>query len=252
MSEGLKGLVVGLANDQSIAWGCVQAFKAMGADLAITYQTEKAKPYTEPLAQKVGAPIFMPLDVCNEEQLDARFAEIKAKWGKLDFMLHSVAYAPKDDLHGRVTDCSVNGFTMAMDISCHSLIRLTKRAEPLMTEGGSIMTMSFYGAEKVIPNYNMMGPVKAALEASVRYLAYELGPKNIRVNAVSPGPIKTRAASGLGHFDSLMEQAASRAPLHQLVSIEQVGEAAAFLASKKSQHISGQTIYIDNGYNTLG
>lgn len=252
MGETLKGLVVGIANDQSIAWGCAQAFHAAGAELAITYLNDKAKPHVEPLAQKVGAPIFLPLDVTNDAQMEALFAEITQRWGKLDFLLHSIAFAPKDDLQGRMVDCSAAGFSMAMDISCHSLVRLAKRAEPLMKNGGSILTMSYYGAEKVVPHYGMMGPVKAALEATVRYLAAELGEQKIRVNAVSPGPVKTRAASGLSHFDALMEEAASRAPLHQLVTLEQIGDITAFLASPKAAHISGQTIYIDNGYNTLG
>ncbi len=252
MGETLKGLVVGIANDQSIAWGCAQAFHAAGAELAITYLNDKAKPHVEPLAQKVGAPIFLPLDVTNDAQMEALFAEITQRWGKLDFLLHSIAFAPKDDLQGRMVDCSAAGFSMAMDISCHSLVRLAKRAELLMKNGGSILTMSYYGAEKVVPHYGMMGPVKAALEATVRYLAAELGEQKIRVNAVSPGPVKTRAASGLSHFDALMEEAASRAPLHQLVTLEQIGDITAFLASPKAAHISGQTIYIDNGYNTLG
>ncbi len=250
--RALKGLVVGLANDQSIAWGCIQAFHAQGADLAITWLNDKTRKYIEPLAESISAPIFLPLDVTDEGQMDAVFAAIEKQWGQLDFVLHSIAFAPKEDLQGRVTDSSVDGFKTAMDISCHSLIRLARRAEPLMKDGGSILTMSYYGAEKVIDNYNMMGPVKAALEASVRYLAKELGEKKIRVNALSPGPVKTRAASGLAHFDRLMEKAAENAPIRSLVSIEQIGEAAAFLVSDKAQNITGQTIYIDNGYNTTG
>lgn len=248
----LKGLVVGLANDQSIAWGCIKAFHAQDADLAITWLNDKTKKYIEPLAQSIAAPIFLPLDVTDEKQMDALFSAIEKQWGQLDFVLHSIAFAPKEDLQGRVTDSSVDGFKTAMDISCHSLIRLARRAEPLMKDGGSILTMSYYGAEKVIDNYNMMGPVKAALEASVRYLAKELGEKKIRVNALSPGPVKTRAASGLAHFDRLMERAAETAPIRSLVSIEQIGETAAFLISDKAQNITGQTIYIDNGYNTTG
>lgn len=250
--RALKGLVVGLANDQSIAWGCIQAFHAQDADLAITWLNDKTRKYIEPLAESISAPIFMPLDVTDEGQMDAVFAAIEKQWGQLDFVLHSIAFAPKEDLQGRVTDSSVDGFKTAMDISCHSLIRLARRAEPLMKDGGSILTMSYYGAEKVIDNYNMMGPVKAALEASVRYLAKELGEKKIRVNALSPGPVKTRAASGLAHFDRLMERAAETAPIRSLVSIEQIGETAAFLISDKAQNITGQTIYIDNGYNTTG
>lgn len=250
MSEKpLKGLIVGLANDHSIAWGCLQAFDALGADMAVTYLNEKTRTYTEPLMQQISAPLYLPLDVTDETQMDAVFAAIEKQWGKLDFVLHSIAFAPKDDLQGGVLNCSSQGFQTAMDISCHSLIRLAQRAEPLMKDGGAILTMSYYGAEKVIENYNLMGPVKAALESSVRYLAHELGPKNIRVNALSPGPVITRAASGLSHFDKLMEQAAEQAPIHTIVSIEQIGEAAAFLVSNKSRHITGQTIYIDNGYS---
>jgi len=252
MTPSPKGLVIGLANDQSIAWGCVQAFHAQGAELAVTYLNEKTKAYIEPLAAQVNAPVFMPLDVTDKAQVDAVFSEINRRWGKLDFLLHSIAFAPKEDLQGRVLDCSMEGFKTAMDVSCHSLIRLTRCAEPLMKDGGSILTMSYYGAEKVIDHYNLMGPVKAALEASVRYLAKELGERQIRVNAISPGPIKTRAASGLSHFDALMEKAAANAPIRSLVSIQQVGEAAAFLVSDKAKNITGQTIYVDNGYNTIG
>lgn len=248
----MKGLIIGLANDQSLAWGCARALKAAGADLAITYQNDKAQSHVAPLAKEAGASIVLPLDVRDAGQSAMLFETIEQRWGRLDFLLHSIAFAPKADLHGRVTDSSAEGFATAMDISCHSLIRLAKRAEPLMTAGGSILTMSFYGAEKVVPGYGIMGPVKAALEASVRYLASELGPRGIRVNALSTGPVKTRAASGLTHFDTLMEKAAERAPLHQLVTIEQIGEAAAFLLSDKARYISGQTIYVDAGYNTLG
>lgn len=247
----MKGLIVGLANDQSLAWGCARALRSRGMDLAITYQNEKTRGFIEPLAAEVEAPIFLPLDVTVDDQLDAVFATITERWGELDFLLHSIAFAPKDDLHGRVTDCSSAGFSQAMDVSCHSLIRLAKRSEPLMSRGGSIVTMSFYGAEKVIANYNLMGPVKAALEASVRYLAYELGPKKIRVNALSTGPVKTRAASGLSHFDVLMEQAAERSP-QGLVTLDQIGATAAFLASPEASGISGQVVYVDGGYNAIG
>ena len=248
----LRGLIVGLANEHSIAWGCAKAFRAIGAELAITYQNDKTKTFIEGLAKEANAPIFMPLDITDVAQTDAVFKAIAEKWGRLDFLLHSIAFAPKADLQGRVIDCSVEGFKIAMDVSCHSLIRLAKHAELLMKDGGSILTMSYYGANKAIEDYNLMGPVKAALEASVRYLARELGPQGIRVNALSPGAIKTRASSGLAHFDALMEKYAENAPIQQLVSIEQVGEAAAFLVSDKSKNITGQTIYVDNGYGTVG
>ena len=247
-----KGLVVGVANEHSIAWGCARALQAAGAELALTYLNDQAKPYVEPLAEEVKAPIFMPLDVTNVEQSTALFAEIKQRWGRLDFLLHAVAFAPKADLQGRFTDSSSAGFSMAMNISCHSLVRLAKAAEQLMAEGGSILTLSYYGSEKVIPDYGLMGPVKAALEASVRYLAAELAPQGIRVNAISPGPVKTRAASGLTDFDKLLAKAADEAPLHQLMTIEQIGEVATFLMSDKSKHIIGQIIYADTGYNIMG
>lgn len=249
---GLKGLIVGVANEHSIAWGCAKVLHDSGAELAITYQNEKAKAYVQPLVEIISSPIFMPLDVTNETQLEELFETIKSTWGRLDFIIHSVAFAPKADLQGRFVDSSREGFMIAMDISCHSLTRLAKAAEPLMTNGGSIITMSYYGAEKVVKNYNLMGPVKAALEASVRYLAVELGSKNIRVNALSPGPVKTRAASGLTDFDLLMEKAANEAPLSQLVTTEAIGEVTAFLISNEARFITGQIIYVDGGYNIKG
>jgi len=246
---GKKGLVVGIANEDSIAWGCAKAFRDHGADLAVTYLNDKTKTYIQPLADRLQASIFMKLDVTQPEEQNALFEAITAKWGKLDFLLHSIAFAPKNDLQGRVTDCSSEGFMMAMDISCHSLMRLTKAAEPLMNDGGSIITMSYYGAQKVVRNYNLMGPVKAALEASVKYLAVELGHKNIRVNALSTGPVRTRAASGLTDFDKMMEDAAQNAPLHELVKLEQIGEMSSFLVSDNAKQVTGQTIYVDAGYN---
>ena len=244
-----KGLIVGVANEDSIAWGCAKVLHAEGSELAITYQNEKTKGYVQPLVDCIACPLFMPLDVTDDSQLDAVFRRIKTHWGQLDFIIHAIAFAPKVDLQGRVVDCSRDGFMMAMDISCHSLIRLAKAAEPLMKDGGSLITMSYYGAEKVVQNYNLMGPVKAALETTVRYLAMELGNKNIRVNAISPGPIKTRAASGLADFDQLMEKAVKEAPLHQQVTIDAIGDATAFLVSNKAKYITGQIIYVDGGYN---
>jgi enoyl-[acyl-carrier protein] reductase I len=250
--EGKKGLVIGIANEHSIAWGCARAFRAFGAELAITYLNDKAKPYVEPLAQQLQAPLFLQLDVQIEGQMEAVFAAIGERFRRLDFALHSIAFAPRDDLHGRVVDCSRGGFLQAMDVSCHSFIRMARLAEPLMPDGGALFTMSYYGAEKVVENYNLMGPVKAALEASARYLAAELGPKGIRVHAISPGPLKTRAASGIADFDHLLNEAAARAPSRSLVTIEDVGFATAALATDAARLITGDTIYIDGGYHIMG
>ena len=213
--KGKKALVTGIANDQSIAWGCAKAFHAFGADVAVTYLNDKSKPYVEPLAKEIEAPIFMPLDLQREGQLEAVFERIEKTWGKLDLCLHSIAFAPKEDLQGRVVDCSKKGFLLAMEISCWSFIRMAKLAEPLMKEGGTLYTMTYYGSQMVVEHYNIMGPVKAALESATRYLAAELGPKGIRVHAISPGPLKTRAASGITAFDELLQKAQSKAPSPQ-------------------------------------
>lgn len=249
---GKKGLVLGIANEYSIAYGCAEAFRVLGADLAITYGHEKSRPYVEPLARELAASIFLPCDVHEPDQLEAVFQAVQQTWGVLDFALHAIAFAPKEDLHGRLADCSRDGFLLAMDVSCHSFIRMARLAEPLMRNGGTLFTMSYYGAEKVIEHYNVMGPVKAALESAVRYLAYELGPKGIRVHAISPGPLKTRAASGIDHFDELLERAAERAPVKNLVSIEDVGAATAVLATDYAKLITGETAYVDGGYHIIG
>jgi enoyl-[acyl-carrier protein] reductase I len=248
---GRKGLVTGIANDQSIAWGCARAFRFLGADLAVTYLSDKAKPHVEPLARELEAEILAPLDLREEGQLEALFDEIGRRWGRLDFALHSIAFAPREDLHGRVVDCSREGFLQAMDISCWSFIRMAKLAEPLMDRGGALFCMTYYGSRMVVEHYNMMGPVKAALESATRYLAAELGPKGIRVHAISPGPLKTRAASGIGHFDELLEKAQAKAPARSLVSIEDVGLATAYLATDAAKLITGETIYIDGGYHVI-
>mgnify|MGYP001180911685 CR=1 FL=1 len=250
--EGKKGLVVGIANEHSIAWGCARAFRAAGAELAVTWFNDKARPHVEPLAQQLQASIALPLDVEQPGQLEAVFDAIAAQWGRLDFVLHSIAFAPKDDLHGRVTDSSRAGFGRAMDISCHSFMRMARLAEPLMPHGGSLLTMSYLGAEEVVSHYGLMGPVKAALESSVRYLACELGPQGIRVNAVSPGPLATRAASGITDFDELLARAAQRAPLRRLVDIDDVGALSTFLASDAARSITGGTLYVDAGFHILG
>ena len=248
---GKKGLVVGIANQHSIAAGCASAFAAAGADLAVTYLNDKAKPYVEPVAKAVGSEIVMPLDVEVDGQLDAVFETVEQRWGRLDFVLHSIAYCPIEDLHGRVVDCSREGFSRAMDISVHSFVRMARRAEPLMQEGGCLLTVSYYGAEKVVDHYNVMGPVKAALEAVTQYMAAELGPKGIRVNALSPGPIATRAASGIAHFDALIDEARERAPQQRLVTLEEVGAMAACLVSGFARSVTGNVAYIDGGYHVM-
>ncbi|MFG1376794.1 enoyl-ACP reductase FabI [Xanthobacter autotrophicus] len=249
--QGNKALVVGVANDQSIAWGCAKAFRAQGADVAITYLNERAETFVRPLAEDLGASLILPLDVGVPGQLERVFEEIGDKWGRLDTLLHSIAFCPREDLHGRVIDCSAEGFAKAMDISVHSFLRMIRLAEPLMQQGGSCMTVSFYGAEKVVENYNVMGPVKAALESVVRYAAAELGEKRICVHALSPGPLMTRAASGIEHFDELLNAAAERAPTHVLASIEDVGAYAAFLASREAANVTGSVHQIDGGYNII-
>jgi len=248
---GRKALVVGVANDHSIAWGCAQAMRHAGAELALTYLNEKARPHVEPLARALDAPVFMPLEVRDPAQLDALFDAISAQWGRLDILVHSIAFAPREALQGRVTDCPRDGFLTAMEVSCWSLLDLIRRAEPLMCGGGAVMTMSYLGANEVVENYGIMGPVKAALESVVRYVATELGPKGICVHAVSPGPLATRAASGIRDFDELMQRVALRAPARRLVTIEEVGAACVFLASPYAAAMTGETLYIDGGFHIL-
>jgi enoyl-[acyl-carrier protein] reductase I len=249
--KGKKALVVGIANDHSIAYGCASAFHELEADLAVTYLNEKAKPYVDPLARELGAAIYMPLDVAKEGELEAVFERIGNEWGRLDILVHSIAFAPKSDLQGGLLNCSSEGFSIAMNISCHSFIRMARLAAPLMTNGGTMFAMSYHGAQKVVPNYNVMGPVKAALEAACRYLAFELGPQKIRVHAISPGPLKTRAASGLKDFDRMLNDAVARSPVGELVDIMDVGFACAFLATPFSRRLTGQTFYIDGGASIM-
>lgn len=249
---GKKGLIVGIANEHSIAWGCAKAFHEAGAELAITYLNDKAAPYVRPLAEQIKAPIILPLDVKNDAQAEAVVAAIRQRWSKLDFLLHAIAFAPKQDLQGRVTDASRAGFLEAMDVSCYSFIRLAHLAEPLMQKGGCLLTTTYYGGEKVIPHYGLMGPVKSALDSTVKYLAAELGTKNIRVNALSPGPIMTRAASGLAHFDELLELARSKSPQHETICIDCVGAYARFLVSDEARLVTGSIAYVDAGYNIIG
>jgi enoyl-[acyl-carrier protein] reductase I len=249
--EGKRGLIVGIANDQSIAWGCAKAFRALGADLAITYLNDKTKTYVEPLARELNAPIFLPLDVQVRGQMEAVFEHIKKEWGQIDFLIHSIAFSPKDTLRGRVVDAPQDGFLITMDVSCWSFLRMAHLAEPLMTKGGTLFTMTYYGSQMVVENYNIMGVAKAALESAVRYVASELGPKGIRVHAISPGPLLTRAASGIPEFDELLEKAKSKAPARSLVSIDDVGLATAFLAHDAARLITGETLYIDGGYHII-
>jgi len=249
--QGKKALVAGIANEHSIAYGCACAFRQLGAELAVTYLNEKAKPYVQPLAQRLEASIFAPLDVSNPGELEALFDQLGKRWGRLDILVHSIAWAPKGDLQGGLLDCTAEGFARAMDISCHSFIRMAKLAAPLMKEGGTMFAMSYHGAQKVVPNYNVMGPVKAALEAACRYLAYELGPRGIRVHPVSPGPLKTRAASGLKDFDLMLNEAMEKSPVGELVDIEDVGFACAYLATPYARRITGGTVYVDGGVNIM-
>jgi enoyl-[acyl-carrier protein] reductase I len=248
---GQRALVAGIANEHSIAYGCARAFRELGAEVAVTYLNDRARPHVAPLAEGLQAPIFMPLDVSHQDQLDALFETLGRKWGRLDILVHSIAFAPKADLQAGLLECSAEGFGTAMDVSCHSFIRMARLAVPLMTEGGTMFAMSYHGAQKVVPNYNVMGPVKAALEAVCRYLAYELGPKKIRVHAISPGPLKTRAASGIRDFDLMLNEALERAPLGDLVDIMDVGFACAYLATPYARRITGTAMYVDGGVNIM-
>ena len=248
---GKKGLIVGIANDQSIAYGCASVLRSLGADLAITYLNEKAEKYVRPLAEELDAELILPLNVEAEGQMQQVFDRIGDSWGELDFVVHSIAFCPMQDLHGRVVDCSLEGFQQAMRVSCYSFLELARHAEPLMKNGGTLLTMSYYGADKVVENDNVMGPVKAALESVSRYMAHELGPKGIRVHALSPGPLRTRAASGIAHFDTLISDAIERAPQNRLVDIEDVGQVAAFLISDAARALTGSTMYVDGGFNIM-
>lgn len=249
--KGKKALVVGIANEHSIAYGCAKAFCELGGEVAVTYLNEKAKPHVEPLAKELGAQLLMPLDAAKPGEMETVFEHIDNSWGKLDIFVHSIAFAPQEDLQGGLLQCSAEGFSLAMDISCHSFIRMAALAAPLMKDGGTMFAMSYHGAQKVVPNYNVMGPVKAALEASCRYLAYELGHQKIRVHAISPGPLKTRAASGLKDFNLLLNDAVERSPVGELVDIMDVGFSCAFLATPYARRLTGQTLYVDGGVSIM-
>ncbi len=251
--EGKRGLVFGVANDQSIAYACAKVLHQAGAQVGLTYQNEKTKKFTQHIADELEAPLFLECNVEEPGHLEKIFADAEKLWGgQIDFVIHSIAFAPHDDLHGRVVDCSKEGFDLAMNISCHSFIRMAKLAEPLMKDGGTLITMSYYGAEKVVENYNVMGPVKAALESVTRYLAAELGPQGIRVHDVSPGPLPTRAGSGIDHFNDLMKSAEERSPLRHLARKEDVGALVALLVSEHGQSMTGNSIFVDSGYNIMG
>lgn len=249
--EGRKALIVGVANDASIAYGCAKAFHDAGAVLAITWRNEKSRAQVESLTRDLRVEIMAPLDVSVPGQLQALFDEIRRQRGKLDSVVHSIAFAPKAALQAGLSNCSADDFAVAMDISCHSFVRMAHLAAPLMRDGGAMFAMTYYGADRVVPNYNVMGPVKAALEACCRYLAYELGDQSIRVHAISPGPLKTRAASGLKDFDLLLNETARKAPLGELIDIDDVGRTCAFLASDFAKRLTGGVIYVDGGANIV-
>jgi len=247
--SGKRGLVVGIANEHSIATGCARQFHAAGAELAITYLNDKAKPFVTPVAQALESSIVLPCDVTVPGQLEAVFEQLTKEWGRLDFVLHSIAFAPADALHANLIDCPAEGFALAMAVSCHSFIRMAKLALPLMGDGGSLMTVSFYGAERAVDHYNVMGPVKAALESSVRYLAADLAERRVHVHAISAGAVKTRAASGIDHFDALLDDVRAHTPARHLVTVEEIGRIAAVLASEAGMTLTGSTIYADAGFH---
>jgi len=251
LMAGRRGLIMGVANDHSIAWGIARVLHRHGAQLAFTYQGERLESRVRTLAQSVGARIVAPCDVEDEASLDAVFEVLKREWGRVDFIVHAIAFSDREELKGRYLDTSRANFSRTLEVSCYSFTAIARRARPLMPEGGSLLTLTFAGAERVIPNYNVMGVAKAALEAAVRYIAAELGPKGIRVHAISPGPLATRAASGITDFDDLLEKARTKAPTRSLVSIDDVGVATAFLAHDAARLITGETLYIDGGYHII-
>lgn len=250
--SGRKGLVVGISNEHSLAWEAARRFRSAGAELAITFHNDRAREFVEPLARTVDASIFLPCNTFMPGEIDSVFEAISRKWGRLDFLLHAVAWARHHGMRGRLADSTAESFAESMVVSCHSFIRMAKLSEPLMDRGGSLMTLSFYGAEKVVDHYNVMGPVKAALETSVRYLAHELGPRGIRVNAISAGPVKTRAASGIEHFDELLNETVRRAPLRRTIDAADVGRAALLLASDYTTSITGEILFVDAGFHIAG
>ena len=252
LMSGKRGLVMGVANDRSIAWGIAQAVSAQGAELAFTYQGEALEKRVRPLADKVGSDVVLPCDVSDDASIDAVFSALKDRWGQIDFLVHAIAYADKEELKGKYLATSRDNFVKSLDISCYSFTAVAQRAVPLMSEGGSLLTLSYYGAERVMPHYNVMGVAKAALEASVRYLAADLGEASIRVNAISAGPIKTLAASGIGDFRYILKWNEYNSPLRRNVTQEQVGGAALYLLSGLSGGVTGEIHHVDSGYHTVG
>ena len=252
LMAGKKGLIMGVANNRSIAWGIAKAAAAQGAEIALTYQGDALKKRVGPLSAELGTQFIMPCDVTDPASMDAVFAELQAKWGKLDFLVHAIAFSDKTELDGRYVDTSEKNFSQTMLVSCYSLTALAARAEKLMTAGGSILTLTYYGAEKVMPHYNVMGVAKAALEASVRYLAVDLGDRDIRVNAISAGPIKTLAASGIGDFRYILKWNEYNSPLKRNVTIDDVGGSALYLLSDISGGVTGETHHVDAGYHVVG
>ena len=252
LMTGRRGLIMGVANNRSIAWGIAKSCADQGAELAFTYQGDALKKRVEPLAAEVSSKIVVPCDVTDTASIDATFSEIEKSWGKLDFLVHAIAFADKNELEGRYVDTTAGNFDKSLNISCYSFTAVAQRAEKLMTEGGSMITLTYYGAEKWMPHYNVMGVAKAALEASVRYMAADLGPKNIRVNALSAGPIKTLAASGIGDFRYILKWNEYNAPLRRTVTIEEVGDAGMFLCSNLSRGVTGEVMHVDAGYHVVG
>ena len=252
LMEGKRGLVMGVANNRSIAWGVAQACAAHGAELAFTFQGEALGRRVGPLAESVGSTLVLPCDVTDMASVDETFAAIEQAWGGLDFVVHAIAFSDKEELDGRYVDTSPDNFRQTMYISCYSFTAIAQRAEKLMADGGSLLTMTYYGAEKVMPHYNVMGVAKAALEASVRYLAADLGKENIRVNAISAGPIKTLAASGIGDFRYILKWNEYNSPLRRTVTTEEVGNAALYLLSDLGRAVTGEVHHVDNGYHVIG
>lgn len=252
LMAGKRGLVMGVANNRSIAWGIAKACAAQGAEIALTYQGDALKKRVEPLAAELGSTIVLPCDVTDAASMDAVFESLAKTWGRLDFLVHAIAFADKNELDGRYVDTSEKNFTQSLLISCYSFTALARRAEPLMTNGGSLVTLTYYGAEKVMPHYNVMGVAKAALEASVRYLASDLGKNNIRVNAISAGPIKTLAASGISDFRYILRWNEYNSPLRRTVTIEDVGGAGVYLLSDLSRGVTGEIHHVDSGYHVQG